>query len=75
MGHSQFAELIGARGPNTQINSACASTTQAVALAEDWIRAGRCRRVIIIAADDVTSDRPAGVDRRWLPRQRRGGNR
>ena len=40
MGHSQFAELIGARGPNTQINAACASTTQAVALAEDWIRAG-----------------------------------
>ena len=29
MGHSQFAEFIGARGPNTQINSACASTTQA----------------------------------------------
>src|ERR1019366_5148006 len=56
MGHSQFAELIGARGPNTQINSACASTTQAVALAEDWIHAGRCRRVIVISADDVTSD-------------------
>ncbi|HUO59276.1 MAG TPA: SDR family NAD(P)-dependent oxidoreductase [Candidatus Acidoferrales bacterium] len=56
MGHSQFAELIGARGPNTQINSACASTTQAVSLAEDWIRAGRCRRVIVVSADDVTSD-------------------
>ena len=56
MGHSQFAELIGARGPNTQINSACASTTQAVALAEDWIRLGRCRRVIVVAADDATSD-------------------
>src|SRR5271167_2389684 len=56
MGHSQFAELIGARGPNTQINSACASTTQAVALAEDWIRAGRCRRVVIVAADDASSD-------------------
>jgi acyl transferase domain-containing protein/NAD(P)-dependent dehydrogenase (short-subunit alcohol dehydrogenase family) len=56
MGHSQFAEFIGARGPNTQINAACASTTQAVALAEDWIRAGRCRRVIIVSADDVTSD-------------------
>ncbi|MGB8859531.1 MAG: SDR family NAD(P)-dependent oxidoreductase [Ilumatobacteraceae bacterium] len=56
MGHSQFAELIGARGPNTQINSACASTTQAISLAEDWIRAGRCRRVIVIAADDATSD-------------------
>ncbi len=56
MGHSQFAELIGARGPNTQINAACATTAQAVALAEDWIRAGRCHRVIIISADDVTSD-------------------
>ncbi|HEV2470077.1 MAG TPA: beta-ketoacyl synthase N-terminal-like domain-containing protein, partial [Candidatus Sulfotelmatobacter sp.] len=56
MGHSQFAEYIGARGPNTAINSACASTTQAVALAEDWIRVGRCNRVIVVAADDITSD-------------------
>ena len=56
MGHSQFAEYIGARGPNTQINAACASTTQAVGLAEDWIRAGRCRRVLVLSADDVTSD-------------------
>ena len=56
MGHSQFAELIGARGPNTQLNAACASTTQAVTVAQDWIRAGRCRRVIVIAADDATSD-------------------
>ena len=56
MGHSQFAELIGARGPNTQVNAACASTTQAVSVAEDWIRAGRCRRAIIVSADDITSD-------------------
>jgi malonyl CoA-acyl carrier protein transacylase len=56
MGHSQFAEYIGARGPNTQINSACASTTQAVVVAEDWIRAGRCRRVVVVSADDITSD-------------------
>ncbi len=56
MGHSQFAELIGARGPNTQINAACASTTQAISLAEDWIRAGRCRRVVVVSADDVTGD-------------------
>ncbi len=62
MGHSQLAEMIGARGPNTQINSACASTTQAVALAEDWIRVGRCRRVLIVAADDATSDTMLG----WL---------
>ena len=62
MGHSQLAEHIGARGPNTQVNSACASTTQAVAIAEDWIRAGRCRRVVIVAADDATSDTMMG----WL---------
>ena len=56
MGHSQFAEIIGARGPNTQINAACASTTQALSLAEDWIRAGRCRRVVVVAADDATGE-------------------
>ncbi|HXJ90305.1 MAG TPA: SDR family oxidoreductase [Candidatus Binatia bacterium] len=56
MGHSQFAEFIGARGPNTHVNAACASTTQAVALAEDWIQTRRCRRVIIVSADDITSD-------------------
>jgi acyl transferase domain-containing protein/NAD(P)-dependent dehydrogenase (short-subunit alcohol dehydrogenase family) len=56
MGHSQFAEFIGARGPNTQVNAACASTTQAVSLAQDWINAGRCNRVIVVSADDVTSD-------------------
>jgi malonyl CoA-acyl carrier protein transacylase len=56
MGHSQFADFIGARGPNTQLNAACASTTQAIGVAEDWIRLGRCSRVIIVSADDVTSD-------------------
>ena len=56
MGHSQFAQLIGARGPNTQINAACASNSQAVGIAEDWIRTGRCKRVIVISADDITSE-------------------
>ena len=56
MGHSQFAEIIGARGPNTHVNAACASTTQATTLAEDWIRVGRCRRVIVVSADDASSD-------------------
>ncbi len=60
MGHSQFAEYIGARGPNTSTNGACASGTQAVALASDWILTGRCRRVIIISADDITSDNLMG---------------
>ncbi len=57
MGHSQFAEYVGARGPNTQVNSACASTAMAIGLAEDWIRSGRCRRVLVLGADAVTSDR------------------
>ena len=56
MGHSQFAEFIGARGPNTQVNAACASTTQAVSLAQDWIHSGRCRRVVVVSADDITTD-------------------
>ncbi|MDJ0925092.1 MAG: SDR family NAD(P)-dependent oxidoreductase [Acidimicrobiia bacterium] len=55
-GHAQFAEYIMARGPNTQLNAACASTTQAVAVAEDWIRAGRCDRVVIVSGDDVTNE-------------------
>ncbi len=56
MANSQFAQIIGARGPNTQINSACASTTQAISIAEDWIKRGRCKRVIILGADNPTSD-------------------
>ena len=36
----------------------------AIALAEDWIRSGRCRRVVVVAADNVTSDAPDRVDRR-----------
>ncbi|MEZ4235218.1 MAG: beta-ketoacyl synthase N-terminal-like domain-containing protein [Myxococcota bacterium] len=56
MGHSQFAQLIGARGPNTAVNAACASSTQALSIAEDWIRCGRCERVIVVGADDVTSE-------------------
>ncbi|KKK41857.1 MAG: Phenolphthiocerol synthesis polyketide synthase type I Pks15/1 [Candidatus Lokiarchaeum sp. GC14_75] len=55
MGHSQFAQLIKAKGPNTSINAACASTPQAIGIAEDWIRTGRCKRVIVITADNVTS--------------------
>ena len=54
MAHSRFAEWIGARGPNTQVNTACASTTHAIGVAQDWIRVGRCDTVIVIGADDVT---------------------
>ena len=48
MGHSQFAQWIGAKGPNTAINNACASTPATFSIAEDWISTGRASRVIII---------------------------
>jgi acyl transferase domain-containing protein/NAD(P)-dependent dehydrogenase (short-subunit alcohol dehydrogenase family) len=56
MGHSQLAQMIGAQGPNTQVNAACASTTQGVCIAADWIRTGRCDRVLVVGADDVTNE-------------------
>ncbi|MBI4057609.1 MAG: acyltransferase domain-containing protein, partial [Elusimicrobia bacterium] len=56
LGHSQLAQWIGARGPAVHINAACASTTLAVGMAEDWIRLGRAKRVIIVAGDDATGD-------------------
>ncbi len=37
------------------ISAACASTTQAVHTAEVWIRTGKAKRVVIIAADDITN--------------------
>ena len=33
-------------------NAACASTTQALCIAEDWMRLGRCQRVLVVAADE-----------------------
>ena len=54
MGHSQFAQHVGIRGPNTTINLACASATAAFGVAEDWLSTDRCDRVVIISADDVT---------------------
>ncbi|MBN2383391.1 SDR family NAD(P)-dependent oxidoreductase [bacterium] len=62
MGASQLAQYIGARGPNTHMNSACASTSVAIGIAHDWIKANRCRRVIVVAGDDVTND----TFREWI---------
>ena len=56
MGHSQFAQYTGIRGPNTTINLACASATAAFGVAEDWLDADRVDRVVIISGDDVTGD-------------------
>ena len=53
---SQFAQLVGAKGPAIHLSAACASTTQAVHVAESWIRSGKCKRVVVIAADDITNE-------------------
>ncbi len=55
LGSAHFAQLIKAKGPNMQMSGACASTTQALGVAEDWIRTGRCERVIIIGGEASTS--------------------
>jgi len=54
MGHSQFAQYTGIRGPNTTINMACASATAAFGVAEDWLSNDRVDRVVILSSDDVT---------------------
>ena len=54
--HAHFCQWIRARGPATAMSSACASTAQAIAIAQDWIKLGRCKRVIVIGADDITND-------------------
>ncbi|MBI5203220.1 MAG: acyltransferase domain-containing protein, partial [Elusimicrobia bacterium] len=55
LGHGQTAQFIKAKGPVTQLNAACASTTQAIGIAEDWIRLGRCKRVVVMGVDDITN--------------------
>ena len=56
LGSAHFAQLIKAKGPNMLMSGACASTTQAVGVAEDWIRTGRCDRVVVIGGEASTSE-------------------
>ncbi len=55
LGASYLAQIIKAKGPNTLVSAACASTTLAIGIAEDWIRVGRCKRVIVIGGDNMSS--------------------
>ena len=57
LGSTHFAQIIKAKGPNTQISATCTSTTQAIGIAEDWIRTNRCDRVIIIGGEAATSEK------------------
>jgi len=54
-GNAQLAQIVSATGPNTLLNASCASTTQGIGIASDWIRLNRCDRVLVVAAEDVTS--------------------
>ncbi len=49
-----LAMLVKAKGPNFQMNAACSSTSNALTIAQDFIRSGRVKRMIIIGADDPT---------------------
>ncbi|MCG8689176.1 MAG: acyltransferase domain-containing protein, partial [Desulfobacterales bacterium] len=55
LGSAHLAQIIKAKGPNTLVSSACASTTLAMGIAEDWIRVGRCKRVLVIGGECATS--------------------
>ncbi len=52
--NNRLASLIKAKGPNFQMNAACSSTSNAITIAEDFIRSGRVKRMIIVGADDPT---------------------
>ena len=56
LGGAHFAQLIRAKGPNIHLSGACASTTQAIGVAQDWIRNDRCDRVIVIGGEAATSE-------------------
>ncbi|MBN1481879.1 SDR family NAD(P)-dependent oxidoreductase [candidate division KSB1 bacterium] len=53
--NNRLAQLINAKGPNLQLNAACSSTSMAITIAEDFIKNGRAKRMIVIGADDSTS--------------------
>jgi len=55
LGSAHLARIIKAKGPNTLVSSACASTTLAMGIAEDWIRVGRCKRVLVVGGENATS--------------------
>ena len=55
LGSAHLARIIKAKGPNTLVSSACASTTLAIGIAEDWIRVGRCKRVLVVGGENATS--------------------
>jgi 3-oxoacyl-(acyl-carrier-protein) synthase len=48
---AHLASLLRAKGPSLHINAACCSTIHAISIAQDWIRSGRCKRVLVVGCD------------------------
>ncbi len=67
-----LAMLINAKGPNFQMNAACSSTSNALTIAQDFIRSGRVKRMIIIGADDPISPDQLALPGSGFPVHRRG---
>ena len=56
LANSQLAQIIQAKGPNIQTNTACTGTTQAISIACDMIQTNKADRVIVIASDVASSN-------------------
>ena len=54
--NNRLAQFINAFGPNFQINAACSSAATAITLAEELIRSGRVKRMLVVGADAPTSE-------------------
>ncbi|RHY25092.1 hypothetical protein DYB32_008521, partial [Aphanomyces invadans] len=54
--NAQLAQIVGAKGPNAHVNATCAGTTVALTMAQDWIRSGKCQRVVVIAGDVAANE-------------------
>ncbi len=50
----QIATMLKLDGPRTQLSLSCASGAGGVALAGQWLRAGRCNTVLVVCYDALT---------------------
>lgn len=55
LANAQLAQITGARGPNTQMNAACAGASQAIGIAQHWIATRKCDRVLVVSSDCASS--------------------
>lgn len=56
LANAQLAQIIKAKGPNLQTNTACTGTTQALSIAYDMIQLNKADRIIVIASDIASSE-------------------